>query len=95
MPMKNPPHPGEILRHDCIGDMTIKEVSELLNVSRNAVHEILSARTGVTPQMAMRLSKAFKTTPEFWLNLQRAVNLYNAQREIKKLPRALKKTGTD
>ena len=78
-----PTHPGEMLREDFMPDynQTTTGLSENLGVSRQTVNELLLERRAVSPAMALRLSRLFGNTPEFWLNAQRAVDLWKAQRE--------------
>jgi addiction module HigA family antidote len=78
-----PTHPGEMLREDFIPDynLTTAGLAKKLGVSRQTVNELLLERRSVSPAMALRLSKLFGNTPEFWLNAQRAVDLWNAQKE--------------
>ena len=70
--MHNPPHPGEILRELCLEplEISITEAAEGLGVSRKTLSAILNGRAGISPEMALRLSIAFDTTPESWLNQQ-------------------------
>ena len=76
-----PTHPGEMLREDFMPDygLTTKKLAEELGVSRQTVNEILRERRTISPAMALRLSRLFGNTPEFWLNAQRAMDLWNAQ----------------
>ena len=78
-----PTHPGEMLREDFMPDfnLTTTILAEKLGVSRQTVNELLLERRAVSPAMALRLSKLFGNTPEFWLNAQRAVDLWKAQRD--------------
>jgi addiction module HigA family antidote len=78
-----PTHPGEMLREDFMPDydLTTTGLAKKLGVSRQTVNELLLERRAVSPSMALRLSKLFGNTPEFWLNAQRAVDLWNAERE--------------
>jgi addiction module HigA family antidote len=80
-----PTHPGEMLREDFMPDydLTTTGLAQKLGVSRQTVNELLLERRSVSPSMALRLSKLFGNTPEFWLNAQRAVDLWNAERENK------------
>ncbi len=80
-----PTHPGEMLREDFMPDygMTTKRLAERLMVSRQTVNELLRERRSFTPAMALRLSRLFGNTPEFWLNAQRSVDLWNAQTAYK------------
>ena len=72
MNMHNPPHPGEILRELCLEplDVTVTAAEEALGVSRKTLSAILNGRAGISPEMAIRLAKAFDTTPESWMNQQ-------------------------
>lgn len=83
MPMKNPPHPGEIVRKDCLEplDLTITEAAEGLGVSRKALSELVNGHTGISPKMAIRLSKAFGGSPESWLTQQMQYDLREAKKE--------------
>jgi addiction module HigA family antidote len=78
---RRPTHPGEILREDFMPDygLTVSVLAESLGVSRQTVNELLRERRSLSPDMALRLSALFGNTPEFWLNLQRAVDLWDAQ----------------
>ena len=80
-----PTHPGEMLREDFMPDygLTTKRLAEGLGVSRQTVNELLREHRAITPAMALRLSRLFGNTPEFWLNAQRAVDLWNAQTAYK------------
>ena len=81
-----PTHPGEMLREDFLTDygLTVSGLAKALGVSRQTVNELLLERRTVTPEMALRLARLFGNTPEFWLNAQRAVDLWDAERAIKK-----------
>jgi addiction module HigA family antidote len=80
-----PTHPGEMLREDFLPDygLTVAGLAEALGVSRQTINELLRGRRAVSPQMALRLSRLFGNTPEFWLNAQRAVDLWDAAEAIK------------
>ena len=80
-----PTHPGEMLREDFMPDygLTTKTLAEGLGVSRQTVNELLRERRAIRPALALRLSRLFGNTPEFWLNAQRAVDLWNAQTTYK------------
>lgn len=83
---KRPPtHPGGILRRHYMEplSLTVSELAEILGVSRKTLSKIVNERGSVTPDMALRLSKAFKTTPELWLNLQQNYDLWRASQESK------------
>ena len=80
-----PTHPGEMLREDFLSDygLTASSLAKALGVSRQTINEVLRERRAVSPEMALRLSRLFGNTPEFWLNAQRAVDLWEAARAIK------------
>ena len=80
-----PTHPGEMLREDFMPDFGLgaSDLAEKLGVSRQTVNEVLRERRAVSPAMALRLSRLFGNTPEFWLNAQRAVDLWVAQKQNK------------
>jgi len=79
-----PIHPGEMLREDFLPDygLSVVGLAEALGVSRQTVNELLRERRAVSPQMALRLARLFGNSPEFWLNAQRAVDLWDAAQEI-------------
>lgn len=89
--MYNPPHPGEILRSDYIEplELSVTNATRALGVTRKTLSAILNERAGIGPSMAHRLSKAFDTTPEFWINLQTQYDLWKARdtelRDVKRL----------
>ena len=80
-----PTHPGEMLREDFLPDyrLTASGLAEALDVSRQTINELLRGRRAVSPEMALRLSRLFGNTPEFWLNAQRAVDLSEAAQAIR------------
>jgi len=80
-----PTHPGEMLREDFLPDyeLTTSSLAKALAVSRQTVNELLRERRAVSPEMALRLSRLFGNSPEFWLNAQRAVDLWDAEKNIK------------
>jgi antitoxin HigA-1 len=81
-----PTHPGEMLREDFLTDygLTVSGLAKALGVSRQTVNELFLERRAVTPEMALRLARLFGNKPEFWLNAQRAVDLWDAERALKK-----------
>ncbi len=87
-----PTHPGEMLREDFLADygLTASGLAEALGVSRQTINELLRGRRAVSPEMALRLSRLFSNTPEFWLNAQRAVDLCDAAQAIKAEVRRIK-----
>ncbi|MDY0088576.1 MAG: HigA family addiction module antitoxin [Coriobacteriia bacterium] len=81
-----PIHPGEMLREDFMPDydLTVAGMAEALGVSRQTVNELLRERRALSPEMALRLSALFGNSPEFWLNAQRAVDLWDASQELRR-----------
>ena len=87
MKMFNPPHPGEVLREMCLSPLglTVTKAAKALRVSRKTVSAILNGRAGISPEMAIRLGKAFDTSPESWLNQQIQYDLWQAEQRSPKL----------
>ena len=87
MRMHNPPHPGEILKSLCLEPLglTVTEAAEALGVSRKTLSSILNGRAGISPEMAIRLSIAFDTTAEGWLNQQTHYDLWQAEQSRRQL----------
>jgi len=81
-----PTHPGEMIREDFLPDygLTVSSFAKALGVSRQTVNELLRERRAVSPEMALRLARLFGNTPEFWLDAQRAVDLWDAAKVAKK-----------
>lgn len=82
MPMKNPVHPGRIVRNDCLEPLRLSVTAgaKILGVTRQALNNIVNGRSGISPEMAIRLSKAFGSTPETWLRMQVAYDLAQARK---------------
>lgn len=78
---RRPIHPGEILREEFMPDygLSVGRLAAALGVSRQSVNELLRERRAVSPEMAIRLATVFGNMPEYWLNLQRAIDLYDAR----------------
>jgi len=89
---RRPIHPGEILREEFLPDydLTVSGLARSLGVSRQTMNELLRERRAVSPEMALRLSRLFGNSPEFWLNLQRNVDLWDAENSIKDAVRRIK-----
>jgi addiction module HigA family antidote len=90
--MHNPPHPGEIIKELCLEPLgiSITDAAEALGVSRKTLSTILNGRAGISPEMAVRLSIAFDTSAESWLNQQSQYELWHAEQhrgelQVKKL----------
>ncbi len=81
---RKPTHPGEMLREDFLPDygLTVSSLAKAIGVSRQSINELLRERRRVTPEMALRLARLFGNSPEFWLNAQRAVDLWVAAQAI-------------
>lgn len=79
---REPNHPGAIIKEDYLIPLkiTITEMASKLGVSRKTLSKILNENGAITPDMALRLSRAFGTTPDLWLNLQKNYDLWHAQR---------------
>ena len=82
---RRPTHPGEMLREDFLPDygLTVTALAEAVGVSRQSINELLRERRALSPEMALRLSRLFGNSAEFWLNAQRAVDLWDAAQAIK------------
>lgn len=87
MLMHNPPHPGEVLRELCLEplDLTVTAAAEALGVSRKTLSAVLNGKAGISPEMAIRLSIAFDTSAESWLNQQSQYELWHAEQFRKDL----------
>jgi addiction module HigA family antidote len=87
MPMHDPPHPGEHIRHDCLGPLglTVSKAAQVLGVSRKTLSELVNGRAGISPEMAIRLSKAFGGSPEVWLGMQMNHDLWHAQQKANQI----------
>jgi antitoxin HigA-1 len=82
MPMKHPPHPGLSVRHDCLEPLglSVTEAAKKLGVSRKQLSDVVNGRSGISPEMAIRLDKAFGGGAETWFRLQAAFDLAQAMR---------------
>jgi len=85
--MYNPPHPGEVLKELYLQDknLNITQAAKFLGVTRENLSSIVNGRTGISPEMALRLSKAFKTDAEMWLNIQKDYDLWQAEQKAEDL----------
>jgi len=79
--MKNPPHPGQSVRYDCLEPLglTVTKGAEVLGVTRQALNNLVNGKAGISPEMAIRLDKAFGGSAEGWLALQTAYDLAQAR----------------
>ena len=81
MRMKNPPHPGRHVRYDCLEPLglSVTEGAKVLKVTRQALNNLVNGKSGISPDMAIRLSKAFGGSPDVWLAMQTAYDLAQAE----------------
>lgn len=88
---REPTTPGEILLEEFLKPLglTQKQLADHLGCDVKVVNRIVNGRTGVTPEMALKLGASFRTSPEFWLNAQKAVDLYRAAKTLGALPEPL------
>jgi addiction module HigA family antidote len=84
MRMHNPPHPGEIIREFCLDPLglTVTDAATALGVTRKTLSALLNGRSGISPEMALRLSKVFGRSPEGWLKLQLQFDLWHTQQSV-------------
>ena len=82
MPMKNPAHPGELVRYECLEPLglSVTEGARVLGVTRQALNNVVNCKAGISPEMAIRLEKAFGSTAETWLAMQLAYDVAEAKR---------------
>lgn len=87
MPMKSPPHPGLLVKHDCIAatGLSVTAAAGALGVTRQALSNLINGSAGVSPEMAIRLEKAFGGTAEVWLRMQLAYDLNEARKSAAKI----------
>ena len=87
MAMHNPPHPGGIVRRQCLQPLglSVTRAAEGLGVTRQALSDLVNERRGISTEMAIRLSKAFGSTPETWLGMQMAYDLWQARERAEQI----------
>ena len=87
MPMQNPPHPGKIVKWDCLEPLglTVSRAAQGLGVTRQTLSDLVNGRSGISVEMAIRLSQAFGSSPETWLGMQTAYDLWNARDRAKQI----------
>ncbi len=92
---RKPTSPGELLHEEFLGPMglTQKRIAEHIGCDVKVINRIVNGRTSITAEMALKLGAALGTTPEFWLNAQKAADLFSARAVTKVLPQRIKKTG--
>ena len=93
--MHDPPHPGKVLKELYIDGLELKiiEVARALNVSRQNLSMIVNGHVGISPNMALRLGKAFKTEPEMWVNMQKNYEMWHARRTSFKILRKVREVA--
>ncbi len=89
---RRPTHPGEMLHEDFMPDygLTVTTLANAVGVSRQSINELLRERRALSPEMALRLARLFGNAPDFWLNAQRAVDLWDAEQAIRDQIRRIK-----
>jgi len=87
MAMHNPPHPGGIVRRQCLDPLhlSVTEAAKALGVTRQALSDVVNERAAISVEMAIRLSKAFGSTPETWLGMQMAYDLWHARSRARRI----------
>jgi addiction module HigA family antidote len=87
MLMKNPPHPGLSVRLDCLEPlkMSVTEGAKVLGVTRQALNNLVNGKAGISPEMALRLTMAFGSSPETWLAMQMTYDLAQARQHVGEL----------
>ena len=87
MAMKNPPHPGLSVRHDCLAPLglNVTEAAKRLGVSRKQLSDIVNCHAGISPEMAIRLDKAFGGSADTWFRLQAAYDLARAMKKADRI----------
>ena len=87
MKMKNPPHPGGMVKRQCLEplDLSITQGAKILGVTRLTLSNLVNGKNGISPEMAFRLSKAFGSSPEVWLGMQMNYDLAKAEKTASKL----------
>ena len=84
MRMHNPPHPGAIIKDLCVEplDLTVTDAAKALKVTRKTLSTLLNGKAGISPEMALRLSKVFGRTPEGWMRLQLQYDLWKVEKSV-------------
>jgi addiction module HigA family antidote len=87
MKIKNPPHPGIIIKQECLEplELSITRAADILGVTRLTLSNVVNGKNGVSPEMAIRLSKAFGSSPEVWLGLQMDYDLAQAEKKSSRI----------
>ena len=93
---RKPTTPGQILKEEFLAPLglTQKRLADHLECDIKVINRLINGKTSISAELALKLAAAFNTSPEFWLNSQRAVDLYNTSKELKKLPKPLIKKAS-
>ena len=93
--LRKPTTPGEVLQKEFLEPlgMTQKQIADHIGCDVKVINRIVNDRSSVTAEVAIRLAAAFRTTPQFWLNAQQAVDIYRASRRLKRVPKPLRLAG--
>ena len=93
--LRRPTTPGEMLKEEFLEPlgMTQKQIADHIGCDVKVINRIVNGRSSVTAEVAIRLAAAFRTTPQFWLNAQQAVDIYRASRRLKRVPKPLRLAG--
>lgn len=97
MAMKNPPHPGRSIKDACLEPLklSVTEAAKILGVSRQALNNVVNGKAAISPEMAVRLSKAFGSTPETWLQMQLNYDLAQVRQKDISVKRVSRRAMTD
>jgi addiction module HigA family antidote len=97
MAMKNPPHPGRSIKDACLEplELSVTEAAKILGVSRQALNNVVNGKAAISPEMAVRLSKAFGSTPETWLQMQLNYDLAQVRQKDISVKRVSRRAMTD
>ena len=87
MTMMNPPHPGRLVRQECVEalGLTVTEAAKVLGVTRQALNNLVNERSAISPEMAIRLEKAFGSTADTWLRMQASYDLAQVRRHADRI----------
>jgi antitoxin HigA-1 len=87
MPIKNPVHPGSVVKHDCLEPLglSVTDAAKALHVTRQALNNVVNGKAGISPEMAIRLEKAFGGAADTWLRMQANYDLAQARKHEAKI----------
>ena len=92
---RKPTSPGEILNEEFLKPLGLSqtELAKHIDCDVKVINRIVNGHSGISASMALKLGAAFDTTPDFWMNAQKAVDIYNAQKQLAILPKTIKKAA--